>query len=54
MAILVCTTTLSVSAQTAERIYGVLMKTLFNPFWGAMEEGVKDSAAKVGVDYYLQ
>ena len=33
------------SAQT----YAVLMKTLANPFWGAMEQGVE-----AGVDYYLQ
>ena len=34
--------------------YGVLMKTLSNPFWGAMEEGVRDGAAAAGVDYVLQ
>ena len=34
--------------------YGVLMKTLSNPFWGAMEEGVKDGSKQAGVDYYLQ
>jgi len=35
-------------------VYGVLMKTLSNPFWGAMELGVKEAAAEKGVDYYLQ
>ncbi|WP_080920809.1 substrate-binding domain-containing protein [Manganibacter manganicus] len=34
--------------------YGVLMKTLANPFWGAMAEGVKAGAEKAGVKYFLQ
>jgi len=34
--------------------YGVLMKTLSNPFWGAMELGVREGAQAAGVDYYLQ
>lgn len=34
--------------------YGVLMKTLANPFWGAMELGVREGAEAAGVDYYLQ
>ena len=34
--------------------YGVLMKTLSNPFWGAMEEGVRDGSKEAGVAYYLQ
>ncbi len=34
--------------------YGVLMKTLANPFWGAMELGVREGAAAAGVEYYLQ
>jgi D-allose transport system substrate-binding protein len=34
--------------------YGVLMKTLSNPFWGAMELGVRDGAKEAGVEYYLQ
>ena len=42
------------SAQAADRVYGVLMKTLSNPFWGAMEEGVKDGATNANVEYYLQ
>jgi D-allose transport system substrate-binding protein len=37
-----------------QKVYGVLLKTLSNPFWGAMEEGVKDGAAAAGVEYYLQ
>lgn len=41
-------------AAAADKIYGVLMKTLANPFWGAMEQGVKDGAAAAGVEYYLQ
>lgn len=39
---------------SAEETYGVLMKTLANPFWGAMEMGVKDGAAEAGVTYFLQ
>ena len=35
-------------------LYGVLMKTLANPFWGAMEQGVKAGAEAAGVEYYLQ
>jgi D-allose transport system substrate-binding protein len=34
--------------------YGVLMKTLSNPFWGAMEKGVGAGAKAAGVDVYLQ
>jgi len=34
--------------------YGVLMKTLSNPFWGAMELGVREGAESSGVEYYLQ
>ena len=30
------------------------MKTLSNPFWGAMEEGVRDGAKEANVNYYLQ
>ena len=45
---------LSSAAQAQDATYGVLMKTLSNPFWGAMEEGVRDGAAAVGVEYYLQ
>ena len=41
-------------AAAADKVYGVLMKTLSNPFWGAMEQGVKDGAAAAGVEYYLQ
>jgi ABC-type sugar transport system substrate-binding protein len=37
-----------------QKVYGVLLKTLSNPFWGAMEQGVRDGAAEAGVEYYLQ
>src|SRR3546814_16709345 len=40
-------------AQDQDQVYGVLMKTLSNPFWGAMEEGVRDGASEIGVDYFL-
>ncbi len=45
---------LTPAAQAEDMVYGVLMKTLSNPFWGAMEEGVRDGAANAGVEYYLQ
>jgi ABC-type sugar transport system substrate-binding protein len=35
-------------------VYGVLMKTLSNPFWGAMEQGVREGAKQAGVEYFLQ
>ncbi|MEM9708509.1 MAG: substrate-binding domain-containing protein [Pseudomonadota bacterium] len=38
----------------ADGQYGVLMKTLANPFWGAMGQGVEDGAKEAGVDYFLQ
>ena len=34
-------------------VYGVLMKTLSNPFWGAMEKGVDEGAKSAGVDIFL-
>lgn len=37
-----------------QKVYGVLLKTLSNPFWGAMEQGVQDGAEQAGVEYYLQ
>lgn len=40
------------SAQDGE--YGVLMKTLANPFWGAMSQGVEEGAKGAGVTYFLQ
>lgn len=45
-------TVLSVPVQA--ETYGVLMKTLSNPFWGAMELGVREGAEAAGVEYYLQ
>jgi D-allose transport system substrate-binding protein len=45
----------TLSAIAADKpVYGVLMKTLSNPFWGAMEQGVKAGAEAAGVEYYLQ
>ena len=35
-------------------VYGVLMKTLSNPFWGAMEQGVREGAKQANVEYFLQ
>jgi D-allose transport system substrate-binding protein len=46
---------ISAGAQAQDKpVYGVLMKTLANPFWGAMEQGVKAGAEAAGVEYYLQ
>ena len=36
-------------AHAQEGEYGVLMKTLANPFWGAMGQGVEDGAKEAGV-----
>jgi D-allose transport system substrate-binding protein len=45
----------SVSAGAADKpVYGVLLKTLSNPFWGAMEKGIKDGATAAGVEYFMQ
>jgi len=44
----------SVAIAEDQKVYGVLMKTLSNPFWGAMEQGVQDGAADAGVEFYLQ
>jgi ABC-type sugar transport system substrate-binding protein len=41
-------------AQAQEGEYGVLMKTLSNPFWGAMGLGVEDGAKEAGVKYFVQ
>ncbi|WP_392337511.1 substrate-binding domain-containing protein [Loktanella salsilacus] len=38
----------------AEGEYGILMKTLANPFWGAMGQGVEDGAMAAGVEYFIQ
>ena len=35
-------------------VYGVLLKTLSNPFWGAMEKGIRDGAKEAGVEYFMQ
>jgi ABC-type sugar transport system substrate-binding protein len=46
---------LSTAVQAADKpVYGVLLKTLSNPFWGAMEQGVKDGAKDAGVEYFMQ
>jgi len=46
---------LAASASAADKpVYGVLMKTLSNPFWGAMEQGVRQGAKNAGVEYFLQ
>src|SRR5271168_3985991 len=34
-------------------VYGVLMKTLSNPFWGAMEKGVDEGGKNADVEIFL-
>ena len=47
---------LGVAAPTAfavdKPVYGVLMKTLSNPFWGAMEKGVDEGGKNAGVEIF--
>jgi D-allose transport system substrate-binding protein len=45
---------LTAAPAAAQGEYAILMKTLANPFWGAMAEGVEDGAQEAGVEYYLQ
>lgn len=45
---------LAAAPAMAEGEYGVLMKTLANPFWGAMGAGVEAGAQEAGVSYYMQ
>ena len=40
------------AAHAEDGEYGVLMKTLSNPFWGAMGQGVEDGAKAAGVKYF--
>jgi len=43
------------SVQAADKpVFGVLLKTLSNPFWGAMEKGIHDGADAAGVEYFMQ
>src|SRR5262245_55056722 len=42
------------AAYAADGEYGVLMKTLANPFWGAMQQGVEAAAKEAGVKIFLQ
>jgi len=44
----------STSAMAEDGEYAILMKTLANPFWGAMGQGVEDGAKAAGVDYVIQ
>ena len=44
----------AVTPALADGEYGVLIKTLANPFWGAMGQGVEEGAQGAGVDYYMQ
>ena len=47
-------TSLAFAAPAKAEEYGILMKTLSNPFWGAMGDGVEAGAKSAGVDYYIQ
>ncbi|SFC40198.1 substrate-binding domain-containing protein [Tropicimonas isoalkanivorans] len=44
----------AVSPAFADGEYAILMKTLANPFWGAMGEGVEAGAEEAGVAYIVQ
>lgn len=52
-AVAVAATAMPATAQASGE-YGVLMKTLANPFWGAMGQGVEDGATEAGVPYFVQ
>jgi ABC-type sugar transport system substrate-binding protein len=45
---------LAMPASAQDQTYGVLMKTLANPFWGAMEQGVRAGAEEAGVEVVVQ
>jgi D-allose transport system substrate-binding protein len=46
---------LATAAEAADKpVYGVLLKTLSNPFWGAMEQGIRDGAQAADVEYFMQ
>ncbi|CCN36086.1 putative ABC-type sugar transport system,periplasmic component [Vibrio nigripulchritudo SO65] len=53
-----CFSALSVAISSplahADGEVGVLMKTLSNPFWGAMGQGVEDAAKSSGTPYFIQ
>ena len=55
LATAVLATMVSVSASAQEKpVFGVLLKTLSNPFWGAMEQGIEEGTKEAGVEYFLQ
>ncbi len=55
LAVALAATGVALSAQAADKpVYGVLLKTLSNPFWGAMEKGIHDGADAAGVEYFMQ
>jgi D-allose transport system substrate-binding protein len=41
-------------AQAAAPTYGVLLKTLANPFWGAMAKGIAEGGTEAGVSIFQQ
>jgi len=52
-ALIAATSAMAASADD-KPVYGVLLKTLSNPFWGAMEQGIRDGAKAAGVEYFMQ
>jgi D-allose transport system substrate-binding protein len=55
LATAVLATMVSVGASAQEKpVFGVLLKTLSNPFWGAMEQGIEEGTKEAGVEYFLQ
>ena len=45
---------LAAMSQAADGGYAVLLKTLANPFWVAMNQGFEDGAKALGVSYFSQ
>ena len=44
----------AVPAQAEDKpVYAVLLKTLANPFWGAMQQGLMSGAGGTGADAYV-
>ncbi len=44
----------STTANAETLVFGVLAKSLSQPFWASMENGLKESSKSAQVDYYLQ
>jgi D-allose transport system substrate-binding protein len=55
LAAVISTSAISTPVWAADKpVFGVLLKTLSNPFWSAMEQGIKDGTKEADVEYFLQ